>query len=164
MNMLLRHPDVYAKLKDEIRHAFKSEDDITLEAAHNLPYLSACIEENLRYFPPAPIGFLREIQQGGDTIDGHYVPGGVSYLDSSCENGWTDSNSQTAVSVSSWCAHHNALNFKLASRPFSLGPRGCIGKEYVCPLLDPTIIPSASVNLTGSLVFRILKCVLCSAG
>lgn len=58
---------------------------------------------------------------------------------------------QTAVSVSSWCAHHNAANFKdpdtfiperwldgeyksddkLASRPFSLGPRGCIGKEYV---------------------------------
>ena len=59
---------------------------------------------------------------------------------------------QTAVSVSSWCAHHNAANFekpdsfvperwldnrkytsdnKLASRPFSLGPRGCIGKELV---------------------------------
>jgi cytochrome P450 len=83
MNMLLRHPGVYAKLKDEIRHAFKSEYEITLEVAHNLPYLSACIEENLRIFPPAPIGFLREIQNGGDTIDGHFVPGGVSDFDSS---------------------------------------------------------------------------------
>ncbi len=56
---------------------------------------------------------------------------------------------QTAVSVSTWCASHSADNFrnpdefiperwidpeygtdkKLASRPFSLGPRGCIGKE-----------------------------------
>ena len=158
MNMLLRHPDVYTKLKDEIRHAFKSEDDVTLEVAHNLPYLSACIEENLRYFPPAPIGFLREIQVGGDTVDGHFVPGGVSYLDSDFENDWTDTKFQTAVSVSSWCAHHNAENFKdpdlfvperwlenecyksddkLASRPFSLGPRGCIGKEYVCHLETP---------------------------
>jgi len=90
MNMLLRHPKIYAKLNDEIRHAFKSEADITLKVAHNLPYLSACIEENLRIFPPAPIGFLREIQQGGDTVDGHFVPGDVSYLDLSYEGGWTN--------------------------------------------------------------------------
>lgn len=77
MNMLLRHPDVYEKLSKEIRTAFKTEEDITMEVAHNLPYLTACIEENLRIFPPAPIGFLREIQKGGDTIDGHFVPGGV---------------------------------------------------------------------------------------
>ncbi|KAF9891098.1 hypothetical protein FE257_005034 [Aspergillus nanangensis] len=132
MNNLLRHPRVYAKLKEEIRSTFQSEDDITLEVAHELPYLSACLEENLRIFPPAPIGFLREIQKGGDVIDGHHIPGG------------------TAVSVSSWCAHHNPENFKdpdlfvperwlddpkykgdekLATRPFSLGPRGCIGKD-----------------------------------
>jgi cytochrome P450 len=57
---------------------------------------------------------------------------------------------QTSVSVSTWCASHSAANFKdpdsfiperylddpeyaddkkLASRPFSMGPRGCIGKE-----------------------------------
>lgn len=78
MNNLLRHPHVYAKLKQEIRSTFKSADDITLAIAHELPYLSACLEENLRIFPPAPIGFLREIQQGGDVIDGKQVPGGVS--------------------------------------------------------------------------------------
>lgn len=98
-----------------------------------LAYLTACIEENLRVFPPAPIGFLRSINPGGDTIDGHFLPGG------------------TSVSVSSWCASHSAENFKdpdrfiperwlpnsktylddkkLASRPFSMGPRGCIGKD-----------------------------------
>jgi len=132
-NNLLRHPRVYTKLKDEIRSRFNSENEINLQAVNDLPYLTACIEEGLRIFPPAPIGFLRTIQPGGDTIDGLYVPGG------------------TAVSVSSWCAHHSPDNFKdpdefiperwlddafkndqkLASRPFSLGPRGCIGKEYV---------------------------------
>jgi hypothetical protein len=29
-------------------------------------------------FPPAPIGFLRTIQEGGDVIDGERLPGGVS--------------------------------------------------------------------------------------
>jgi cytochrome P450 len=132
-NNLLRHPQVYDKLKAEIRGAFKSEDEICLEKVMELQYLSACIEENLRILPPAPIGFLRSINPGGDTIDGVFVPGG------------------TSVSVSSWCAHHSPSNFrdpdsfiperwlednkefqddkKLASRPFSLGPRGCIGKD-----------------------------------
>jgi cytochrome P450 len=58
---------------------------------------------------------------------------------------------QTSVSVSTWCASHSSDNFKdpdsfiperymdgekeynsdkkLASRPFSMGPRGCIGKD-----------------------------------
>lgn len=77
INNLLRHPKIFDKLKQEIRNTFKSESDIRLEVAMELPYLNACIEENLRIFPPAPIGFLREIQQQGDMVDGHYVPGGV---------------------------------------------------------------------------------------
>ncbi|KAG9230345.1 putative Isotrichodermin C-15 hydroxylase [Amylocarpus encephaloides] len=131
-NNLLRYPQTYAKLKTEIRTKFSSESEITLSAVNELEYLSACIEEGLRIFPPAPIGFLRIIQKGGDTIDGEVIPGG------------------TAVSVSSWCAHHSPVNFKdpdefiperwlngkgydsdkkSAHRPFSLGPRGCIGKD-----------------------------------
>jgi cytochrome P450 len=77
-NNLLRHPHVYAKLKEEIRNTFKTEAEINLEIATSLPYLTACIEENLRVFPPAPIGFLRAIQKGGDIIDGRYIPEGVS--------------------------------------------------------------------------------------
>lgn len=77
INNLLRHPDIYAKLKQEIRTAFNSEDEIKLEVVQNLSYLSACIEENLRVFPPAPIGFLREIPTGGDMIDGYFIPEGV---------------------------------------------------------------------------------------
>ncbi|KAF2102795.1 cytochrome P450 [Rhizodiscina lignyota] len=134
MNNLLRYPRAFEKLKQEVRSKFKSENEIRLAAvADEMPYLNACLEEGLRIFPPAPIGFLRTIQKGGDTIDGTFIPGG------------------TAVSVSSWCAHHSPTNFKnpdefiperwldengefkndnkLASRPFSLGPRGCIGKD-----------------------------------
>jgi len=130
-NFLLENPRCWTKLQQEVREKFASEKDITLQAVMDLPYLNACLEEWLRIFPPAPIGFLRQIQNGGDIIDGHVIPGG------------------TAVSVSSWCAHHSPENFrnpdsyiperwidseykddvKGASRPFSLGPRGCIGKE-----------------------------------
>jgi cytochrome P450 len=81
VNMLLRYPRIYQKLTDEIRGAFKSESEIRLEKTMtDLPYLTACIEENLRIFPPAPIGFLRSVNRGGDVIDGHAIPGGVSFI------------------------------------------------------------------------------------
>jgi cytochrome P450 len=150
INMLMRYPRVYKKLTDEIRSTFKSEEEIRLvRTMEELPYLSACIEENLRIFPPAPIGFLRSVNNGGDVIDGHAIPGGVCYPPPEYNLSKLTLR-QTSVSVSTWASSHSEANFKecdkfiperwlddpafasdikLASRPFSMGPRGCIGKE-----------------------------------
>lgn len=135
-NYLLRNPEILAKLKDEIRGACKTEADINMDVLANLPYMNACIEEGLRIFPPVPVGLLRTVPTGGSTIDGHLVP------------------ANTSVCVSSWGASHSASNFadpdtfiperfldtpessarfgsdvKKAAQPFSLGPRGCIGRN-----------------------------------
>lgn len=119
------------KLTHEIRSNFKTDADINFEELCKLPYLSATIEEGLRMFPSAPIGFVRTVPKGGDTVSGYYIP----------EN--------TTVSVCMWAATKSARNFKDpyvfrperwldrenatdklgASNPFSLGPRGCIGRN-----------------------------------
>lgn len=128
---LIWNPDKYKKLTDEIRSAFKNESEINDEALKKLTYMNACIEEGLRIHPPVPTGLLRTVPKDGDTIDGMWVPGG------------------TSVAVSSWAAAHNPANFiecdsfiperyldktydadyKKGAQPFSLGPRGCIGKH-----------------------------------
>ncbi|KAG9235555.1 cytochrome P450 [Amylocarpus encephaloides] len=128
---LVYNPDKYKKLCDEIRGAFEEEKEIRYEKLGELPYLNAVIEEGLRIHPPVPTGLLRTVPKDGDTVDGFWVPGG------------------TAVSVGSWAASHNEKNFrdadkfiperwiekgydtdrKKAAQPFSLGPRGCIGKH-----------------------------------
>ncbi|KAF2095599.1 averantin oxidoreductase, partial [Rhizodiscina lignyota] len=128
---LLRNPDKYEKLVNEIRSAFEKESDITNERCKDLIYMNACIEEGLRVHPPVPAGLLRTVPKGGDYIDGNWVPEG------------------TSVAVSSWAASHNPNNFsqpdafiperwidkewtgdnKKGMQPFSLGPRGCIGKH-----------------------------------
>ena len=77
---LMRNPRVWNKLKNEVRGAFKSEDEINIysTAPSNLPYLHAVLEESLRRYPPVPTRLPRQTGPSGDYIDGHFVPGGVS--------------------------------------------------------------------------------------
>ena len=78
---LLRNPQVLRRLKEEIRGSFESEQDITVAAANKLPYLLAVLTETLRIHAPAPISFPRFVTPGGATINGRWVPGGVSCSD-----------------------------------------------------------------------------------
>jgi cytochrome P450 len=79
-NQILRpnNRHIVERLTKEIRDNFKSEKDLTFEELVKLPYLTAVIEEGLRIFPSAPIGFVRTVPAGGDTVSGHFVPEGVS--------------------------------------------------------------------------------------
>jgi len=130
--LLLQHPTVYHKLVAEIRTAFTSAAEITLDAVNHLEYLLACLQEGLRIYPPAPTGLPRVVPAGGDCISGHYIAGG------------------TSVYVSQHATNHSAQNFRDPDayvperwlgderyqhdkrevvNPFSFGPRNCLGKN-----------------------------------
>jgi cytochrome P450 len=79
---LFRTPHAYDKLKAEIRARYQSVEEIDARSAANLPYLTACIEETFRIYPPIPIAMPRVTPMGGCTIAGKYVPGGVSFVHS----------------------------------------------------------------------------------
>lgn len=74
---LLKTPDVFEKLKREIR-TLESADDLVHENFAKMPYLNACIDEGLRIFPPVPGGNLRCVPKGGARVCGHDLPEGVS--------------------------------------------------------------------------------------
>lgn len=151
-NQLLRPENkrVLDHLVTDIRGAFASEEDIRFEELLKMSYLTAVIEEGLRIFPSAPIGFTRTVPMGGDTVVGEYIPAGVGPQPEVLAITLALLTSrQTTVSVCMWAATHSERNFhdpyifkperwldkenavdKLgASNPFSLGPRGCIGKK-----------------------------------
>lgn len=73
-----RNPRVYTILADEIRTLFQAEEDITMQSTASAEYLQAVINETLRVYPPFA-ELLTRISPG-DTIDGKYVPSGVSGL------------------------------------------------------------------------------------
>ena len=75
---LLKNPDVYRKLVEEVRGSFKNEEDITISEALTLPYLNAVLEESLRIYPPVPTSLSRRVPDGGATVNGQYVEAGVS--------------------------------------------------------------------------------------
>lgn len=76
---LLTYPDAMVKLTEEVRSAFKSEDEIDMISVQKLTYLLAVLDESLRLYPPVPAGGPRKIAPDGDVILGQYVPGGVSF-------------------------------------------------------------------------------------
>ncbi|OTA61603.1 cytochrome P450 [Hypoxylon sp. EC38] len=126
---LTQNPDKLQRLVKEIRTAFKSFDKINATMAQRLPYLQAVINEGLRLFPPAAGGAPRV--SPGFELHGYYIPAGVE------------------INVTPWSITHdekyfsdpwdfkperwldpNSTDVKDASRPFLLGPRDCLGRNF----------------------------------
>lgn len=126
------HRDEYHKLRDLIRGSFARAEDIRWAALKDMPYLDAVIRETFRTPLFGTVQRLRVVPPGGMPVDGHELPGG------------------TTVAVAEYAAMHSPDNFKDPyvfrperwlntdpetmdnlglSRPFSYGPRDCIGKN-----------------------------------
>ncbi|CAA9965759.1 Cytochrome p450 3a17 [Pyrenophora teres f. maculata] len=130
------NPQALERLQQEIRTAFSTEKEITMLSTAHLKYLTACIEEALRVYPPSAETPPRV--SPGEYVNGCYVPKG------------------TLISIFQWAVYHNPNNFlqpdafiperwlspdhpfhdpqfnadkKAAFQPFSFGPRNCIGKN-----------------------------------
>ncbi|KAK7749837.1 hypothetical protein SLS53_000418 [Cytospora paraplurivora] len=108
---------------------FKRLEDIDITTTGQLPYLQAVIKEGLRIFPANSQGLPR--RSPGMVVDGHFVPEGTEFYVSP----WTVSHDERyfhdpmVFKPERWL-DPNCTDVKEASQPFSLGPRGCIGKSF----------------------------------
>jgi cytochrome P450 len=156
---LLKFPEIGLRLQTEIREAFNSYQEIDGTSTTSLLYLNAVILEAMRVYPPLPFPLPRVVPQGGDIIDGHFIPEGVSELDvvgAAIFLGILANYKvpQTIVSTNPFAASMSSQNFLNpwkfdperwlrkdgkdtlgASQPFSLGTRSCLGKRYVASFL-----------------------------
>ncbi|KAK1955894.1 cytochrome P450 [Colletotrichum sublineola] len=129
---LTTHPDAMAKLVEEVRSSFSSEQEINIASVQKLRYLQAVLNESMRLYPVLPLGYTRIIKPGGDYICERYVPEG------------------TRVIVSQWPMYRNDKYFAQpdefiperflddprfkdddtsAIHAFGYGPRNCIGRN-----------------------------------
>lgn len=140
---LVRNEHALRKATEEVRSKFSNAEEIVQCAAlSSCTYLRACIDEAMRLSPSVGGILPREVLPGGITIDGHRIPEGTvvgvphytihhnpAYYPSpfayvperwvegapSSLNGAVTSADDVALAQSAFC-------------PFSVGPRGCIGK------------------------------------
>jgi averantin hydroxylase len=132
--LLLKHPDIFKKLNNEVRSAFKHEDEIDLVSVSKLDYMLAVLDEGMRVYPPVPNAGNRVVPPSGTMVAGKWVAGG------------------TSLQVLQYAANHSPANFhrpddfvperwlanppvefadddRAARAPFSAGPRNCIGRS-----------------------------------
>ncbi|KZL85141.1 cytochrome p450 [Colletotrichum incanum] len=104
--LLTTNPDKLAKLNEEVRSSFSSEDEIDLLSTAKLEYLHAVLEESLRMYPPVPVALPRKTPPGGQEILGQWIPG------------------NTTMGIAHWALYHNE---KIFSRPFEFHPERWLG-------------------------------------
>jgi cytochrome P450 len=141
---LVKHPEIVAELRKELRSKFTDIEDIAMAkgpALGQCQLLQACIKEAMRLAPPVPGVLPRECVSDNVKIDGTAIPRG------------------TVVGVPTWTIHHNPQYFpdpftfnpyrwlsedkslceQNAYAPFSIGSRACIGREMAMGELRVTI-------------------------
>ncbi|DAA75509.1 TPA_exp: putative Cytochrome P450 monooxygenase [Trichophyton benhamiae CBS 112371] len=116
MNHLVSQPETLAKLTKEVRSAFQSESDMTLDALQDLPV----------------------VPRGGDTVCGTWLPEGtaVSIQAYTLNRDPSFFHSATSFIPERWLPeastnpkspfYHDQRN---AVQPFSVGPRECLGQH-----------------------------------
>jgi cytochrome P450 len=73
---LLSHPQIYEKVKAEIRGKFNTVADINMSSVQECEYMLAVLEESLRIYPPAPSIFNRMTPEDTE-ISGVKLPKGT---------------------------------------------------------------------------------------
>jgi cytochrome P450 len=136
MYLLLSNPSVLSKLTKAIRSDFPEESDLTNVRLQQHEYLNSVLKEGLRLYPPAPDTLFRTTKDRSVVVAGKVVP------------------PHTSITMNLWAAHRDPINFrkpeefiperwmrdasaefldddKNVFKPFSVGPRDCIGKKLV---------------------------------
>ncbi|KAI3325720.1 isotrichodermin C-15 hydroxylase [Xylariaceae sp. AK1471] len=134
MYLLLSNPSVLSELTNRIRSDFPEESDLVNVQLQQHEYLNSVLKEGLRLYPPAPDALFRTTKDRSVIVAGKVVP------------------PHTSITMNLWAAYRDPINFhkplefiperwmketpaeflnddKTVFKPFSVGPRDCIGKN-----------------------------------
>ncbi|KAI0129094.1 cytochrome P450-like protein [Xylariales sp. AK1849] len=143
---LVRSPASLQKVAEEIRAKFSDVEEIRQGPILNsCTYLRACIDEAMRMSPSVGGIVPREVLSGGMDIDGEHIPEGIVvgvphytihhnaayYRDPFTYNPerWVVGSQKSFAGYDETVASETEVETAhSAFCPFSIGPRGCIGK------------------------------------
>ncbi|KAK5045144.1 hypothetical protein LTR84_009477 [Exophiala bonariae] len=134
-----RRPHMQRRLEKEIRDAFPEPAVFPdFDTATRLPYLNNIVQEVLRLRGPIPTTAPR--LSPGKSIGGHHIPAGVtvSNLPYSTQRDATVFPDPHTFEPDRW--DEPTPEMKLMNRPFSSGPRNCVGMHLARVQLFLTVV------------------------
>lgn len=136
--LLARDKLQFDRLAHEVRSTFERESDITVTSTKTLVYLEAVIHEALRINHPTPSSMPRIVPKGGLEVAGHFVPEGnivglsLYNIHTRPENFYKPLEFHPERFLDKSHPYYDArfANDRMdAFKPFSMGPRGCLGNK-----------------------------------
>ncbi|XP_075393810.1 cytochrome P450 4F3-like isoform X2 [Tenrec ecaudatus] len=130
---LAKHPEYQERCRKEVQELLKDRgtEEIEWDDLALLPFLTMCIKESLRLYPPALV-VSRCCTQDIHLPDGRVIPKGVICLISIFgthhnPSVWPDPEVYDPLRFD---AENSQKRSPLAFIPFSAGPRNCIGQTF----------------------------------
>ncbi|XP_074162512.1 ultra-long-chain fatty acid omega-hydroxylase [Sminthopsis crassicaudata] len=130
---LARHPEYQEKCREEIQEIMKGRDtdEIEWDDLAQMPFITMCIKESLRLFPPVTL-ISRRCTEDIKMPDGRIIPKGTICLVSIYgthhnPSVWPDSK---VFNPYRFDPENPQQRSPLAYIPFSAGPRNCIGQSF----------------------------------
>ena len=126
--MLAQHPDAQKRAREEVL-SVHPRGEIGHPELERLPFLSACIDETLRLYPPG-WGWIRKAQTDDVLSGGVHVPAGTivmisPYITHRHPEVWSDPSKFDPDRFL-----RDEPKHKYAYFPFGLGARSCVGKYF----------------------------------
>ncbi|KAL7619408.1 hypothetical protein AAE478_009947 [Parahypoxylon ruwenzoriense] len=132
--LLLDNPKILAELTTSVRNEFKNRSEIVNLNLQKHEYLNAVLKEGLRLYPPAPDTLFRSTVNSTAIVAGRVVPPDTSLTMNLWAAGRSEQNYHRAQEFlpERWLKDAPGefdKDDKGAFKPFSVGPRDCIGKN-----------------------------------
>ncbi|KAI1420447.1 cytochrome P450 monooxygenase [Xylaria sp. FL1777] len=131
---LALNPAVYKRLTKEIRETFPDEKDMTLIRLSQCKYLLGVVEETLRMYPPSPANHTRMVPDGGAILEGRHIPGGLCvsmpmFASFNATSNWVEPRRFAPERWTGEDPEKYSRDRRDALKPFSYGPRNCLGQQ-----------------------------------
>nr|XP_008542315.1 PREDICTED: cytochrome P450 4B1 [Equus przewalskii] len=125
------YPEHQQRCREEVRKVLGDRDSFQWDDLGKMTYLTMCIKESFRLYPPVPQVF-RQLSKPVSFVDGRSLPAGslVSlHIFALHRNSavWPDPEVFDPLRFSS---ENVARRHPFAFIPFSAGPRNCIGQQF----------------------------------
>lgn len=128
---MARYPEHQDRCREEAREILGDRDSFQWEDLAKMSYLTMCIKESLRLYPPVPQVY-RQLSKPVSFVDGRTLPAGsliCLHIYGLHRNSavWPDPEVFDPLRFSS---ENSTRRHPFAFMPFSAGPRNCIGQQF----------------------------------